>query len=257
MKQKELYHQLELPSRSAKPRETGVTMVIDNGLGPTRVKTLLEESLEYIDYVKLGWCTSLVTPNLEEKIKLYQDAGVPVCIGGTFFEMAHLKGKMEVFLDWVRSLHIDHVEVSDGSIDIDERVKLSYIEKFSSEFTVLSEYGSKDADVVYAPSRWVRNMVREIEAGAWKVIAEGRESGTAGMYRTSSELRSGLVDEIVETIESAKLLWEAPQKNQQAWFVRRFGAEVNLGNIAPQDVIPLETLRLGIRGDTLPHFHLR
>ena len=246
---------LNLPERSSKPRESGITMVIDNGMGVSRAKNMIEEGSELIDYVKLGWCTSLVTPNVQDKVKTYLDAGIPVCLGGTLFELAHLQNRIEQYLDFARELGVTSIEVSDGSIELPQDRKLRYIEEFAKEFRVLSEYGSKDGNVVQQPSKWVQNMKRELDAGAWKSIAEGRESGTAGMYRGTSELRSGLVDEIADSISPEQLIWEAPQKHQQTAFIKRFGANVNLGNIASDALIALETLRLGMRGDTLLHFH--
>ena len=246
---------LTLPSRPEKPRTTGHTMVIDNGIGLMRVRQVIEESSHLIDYVKLGWGTAVVTPNLKEKLSLYQEASIPVCFGGTFFELAYLQGKTDEYINFVRDMGIDILEISDGSIVMEHERKLELVNQLSGEFKVVSEYGSKDAEVVYAPSKWVRAMIKELEAGAWKVIAEGRESGTAGMYRSNSELRSGLVDEIVESIDVEKLIWEAPQKSQQVQFIRKFGQNVNLGNIPWDGVIPLETLRLGLRGDTVLDFH--
>lgn len=252
MKLKALF---DLPRRTSKPRETGLTMVIDSGLGLGAIRDQLENAGGSVDYVKLGWGTAVVTAKLEEKLKLYREFNTPVCLGGTFFELAYLAGKTRQFRDLAGKLGLQLVEISDGSIVMPLRDKLKFIREFSRDFKVLSEYGSKDAEVVVAPSRWVDGMKRELDAGAWKCIAEGRESGTAGLYRSTSELRTGLVDEIVMSIPQSKLLWEAPQKNQQVWFIKQFGSNVNLGNIALADVIPLETLRLGLRGDTLLKFH--
>lgn len=246
----------DLPQRPEKPRESGITMVIDNGMGLTRSQCIIEEAGHLIDYVKLGWCTSLVTPGVKEKVKLFGDAGIPVCLGGTFFELAHQQNRIDKYLEFAKYVGVSSVEVSDGSIDMPQETKLDYIRTFAKQFRVLSEYGSKDSSVVQQPSKWVRSMQLELEAGAWKSIAEGRESGTAGMYRGSSELRSGLVDEIADMISPENLIWEAPQKHQQVAFIKRFGPNVNLGNIAIDGIVPLETLRLGMRGDTLAHFHV-
>lgn len=245
----------DLPARTEKPRESGLTMVIDSGLGLSAIRDYLENCGEFVDYVKLGWGTAIISGKLEEKIALYRQYGIPVCLGGTFFELAHMHGKIAQYRDMVGQLGLEIVEVSDGTVDMPSEQKLAYIREFARDFKVLSEFGSKDAEVVVAPRKWVEGMKREFDAGAWKCIAEGRESGTAGLYRTTSELRTGLVDEIVEQIQQVNLLWEAPQKGQQAWFVKSFGSNVNLGNIAMSDVIPLETLRLGLRGDTLLTFH--
>jgi len=245
----------DLPVRTEKPRDSGLTMVIDSGLGLGAIRDYLENCGEFVDYVKLGWGTAIISGKLKEKIALYRQYGIPVCLGGTFFELAHVHGKIKEYRDMVGELGLEIVEVSDGTIEMPTEQKLTYIREFSRDFKVLSEFGSKDAEVVVAPSKWVAGMKREFEAGAWKCIAEGRESGTAGLYRTTSELRTGLVDEICEAMAQTNLLWEAPQKGQQAWFVKMFGSNVNLGNIAMSDVIPLETLRLGLRGDTLMMFH--
>jgi phosphosulfolactate synthase len=245
----------DLPVRTEKPRQMGLTMVIDSGLGLETIRGYLDNCAEFVDYVKLGWGTALVSATLEDKIKLYQQYDVPVCLGGTFFELAHLHGKVKQFRDMMGELGLDIVEVSDGTVPMSIEEKLGYIRDFARDFKVLSEYGSKDTEVVVAPSKWVAGMQREFDAGAWKCIAEGRESGTVGLYRPTSELRTGLVQEIVEHIQQANVLWEAPQKAQQSWFVKAFGSNVNLGNITMADVVPLETLRLGLRGDTMMTFH--
>ncbi len=230
-------------------------MVIDSGLPTNFIKDTLQFSSTLVDYVKLGWGTALVTDNLKEKIDLYQSHDVPVCFGGTFFELAYLQKKVPEFQKFAKELGLSIIEISDGTIELPKEEKLEFIQEFSKSFRVLSEFGSKDAQVVHAPRIWVHRMEQELEAGAWKVIAEGRESGTAGMYRPNSDLRTGLVDEIVLSIPQEKLLWEAPKKEHQAWFIRKFGTNVNLGNIHITDLIPLETLRLGLRSDTLLHFH--
>lgn len=246
---------ISLPERTFKPRQNGLTMMIDGGLGLRQIKDVLELGETYVDYVKLGWGTALVTPILGQKIDLYRKFGIRVCLGGTFFEVAHVQNKTEEYASFMKDLNIDLVEISDGTIDMEHTEKLRYIEQFAKDFTVLSEYGSKDEGVIKAPHYWVKHMQAELDAGSWKVIGEGRESGTAGMYRGSSELRTGLVDEIVDHLDTDQIIWEAPQKAQQAWFIKKFGTNVNLGNIAAKDVIPLETLRLGLRSDTLRDFH--
>jgi phosphosulfolactate synthase len=230
-------------------RDGGLTHVLDKGLGPRGWEDVLETSGDYIDIVKLGWGTSYVTKGLERKLDVLRDKRV--VIGGTFFEVVYAKGKLDEYKRWLTSLGLDHVEISDGTVDIPRERKLELIADFARDFTVLSEVGSKDSEVVFAPYEWVEWIKAEREAGAWKVITEAREGGTAGIFRPSGEMRTGLVDEIAHSIDFHDLVWEAPTKASQAWFIKHFGPEVNLGNIPPEEVIPLETLRLGLRGDTL------
>ena len=248
-------HNFTLPERTNKPRNNGITMVIDSGLSLSDAKGMLEIAGDYIDYVKLGWGTALVSQNLTEKIKIYTNANIKICLGGTLFEFAYCQNKLADFKKILQDINAELVEISDGSIDIPREEKLKLITEYSENFKVLSEFGSKDINTIYAPSHWVASIKAELDAGAWKVIAEGRESGKAGLYRDSAEVRSGLVDDISKSINIDDILWEAPLKAQQIWFIQKFGSNVNLGNIAPNKVISLETLRLGLRGDTLKHFH--
>jgi phosphosulfolactate synthase len=231
------------------PRAGGLTHVIDKGLGPRAWEDVLETSGAYIDVVKLGWGTSYVTPNLRRKLDVLKEK--PVVLGGTFFEVVYTKDRLDDYKSWLTELGLTHVEISDGTIEIPRERKLELIADFARDFTVLSEVGSKDTEVVFAPYEWVQWIKEELEAGAWKVITESREGGTAGIFRPSGEMRTGLVDEIAHSVDFHDLVWEAPTKASQAWFVKHFGPEVNLGNIPPDEVIPLETLRLGLRGDTL------
>ena len=242
---------LDLPARPVKPRETGISHVIDKGLSPRQVEDLFATSGEYIDIVKLGWGTAYVTPNLREKVRLYQSYGVAVVLGGTFWEACLAQGRLAEWKDFISDLGLRHVEVSDGTLEVPHEQKLACIEEYAADFTVLSEVGSKDGDAVIAPYRWAEMIRGELDAGAWKVITEARESGTAGVFRGDGEVRSGLIDEIAQSVDVDRLLFEAPQKAQQVWFIRAFGPNVNLGNIPPDEVIPLETLRLGLRSDTL------
>jgi phosphosulfolactate synthase len=230
-------------------RDGGLTHVLDKGLGPRAWEDVLETSGAYIDIVKLGWGTAFVTAGLERKLEILREK--PVVIGGTFFEVVYAKGRLDDYKRWLGELGITHVEISDGTVEIPRERKLELIEDFARDFTVLSEVGSKDSEVVFAPYEWVGWIKEEREAGAWKVITEAREGGTAGIFRPSGEMRTGLVDEIAHSIDFHDLIWEAPTKGSQAWFIKQFGPEVNLGNIPPDEVIPLETLRLGLRGDTL------
>ena len=233
------------------PRDGGLTHVMDKGLGPRAVEDLLETAGAYIDIVKLGWGTGFVTPNLARKLELYQAAGTPVVCGGTFFEVVWARGKLDDYRAWLEKHGFTHVEISDGVVDMPRERKLELIAELARDFTVLSEVGSKDAEVVFAPYQWVEWIKEELAAGAWKVITEGREGGTAGIYRPSGEMRTGLVDEIVHDVAVSDLVFEAPTKAAQAWFVQHFGSGVNLGNIPPDEVIALETLRRGLRADTL------
>ncbi len=241
---------LDLPNRTPKPRSTGISHVLDRGLSVTEVDSLAEVAGEHIDIVKLGWGTALVTGNLEAKVARYQEHGLPVVMGGTLTELAIHQDRLDQLLQWTTRLHLEHVEISDGTITLPHEEKLELIERLSRDFTVLSEVGSKDDTRIMAPYRWVELIQAELEAGAWKVIAEARESGTSGIYRHDGEVRMGLIDEIVHAVDPEKLIFEAPRKDQQVWFIRRFGANVNLGNLAPDDVVSLETMRLGLRSDT-------
>jgi phosphosulfolactate synthase len=242
---------LDLPARSSKPRTEGLTHVIDKGIDVRQVEGLFESAGDYVDIVKLGWGTSYVTQNLAEKIALYRSYDVPIVCGGTLFEAVVGRDRLDEYRSWLSSKGFTHVEVSDGTIDLPHARKLELIAQLAKDFVVMSEVGSKNADVVYAPYQWVEWIKDELEAGAWKVITEAREGGTAGIFRPTGEMRTGLIDEIVHEIDVGDLIFEAPREAPQAWFVRRFGPEVNLGNIPPEEVIPLETLRLGLRSDTL------
>lgn len=244
---------LDLPERSSKPRQRGLTHVLDRGMSVAEVDGLMEVAGASVDLVKLGWGTALATANLRLKLSRYREHGVPVVLGGTLTELAIAQDRVDDLVSWLRELGLEHVEVSDGTITLEHARKLALIERLAGEFTVLSEVGSKDASQIMAPYRWVELIEAELAAGAWKVIAEARESGTAGIYRADGEVRMGLIDEIAHAVDPERMLFEAPRKEQQVWFLRRFGAEVNLGNIAPGDVLSLETLRLGLRSDTVGH----
>ena len=248
------YSLSNIPERTQKPRSSGFTMVMDKGLSLRQVEDFLEVSGQHTDIVKLGWATSYVTPNLNEKLKLYRDAGIPVYFGGTLFEAFIIRGQFDDYRRTLDKYQMDYAEVSDGSITIDHDEKCNYISELSKQLTVISEVGSKDVEKIFAPYKWIKLMDAELEAGSWKVIAEARESGNVGIYRDSGEVRQGLVDEILTKIPEEKIIWEAPQKAQQVWFIKLIGANVNLGNIAPAEVIPLETIRLGLRSDTFDFF---
>ena len=231
------------------PRTAGLTHVLDKGLGPRAWEDVLETAGPYIDVVKLGWGTAYVTPNLKQKLQVLREK--PVVIGGTFFEVVYAKGKVEQYKAWLRDLGLTHVELSDGTVDIPREEKLELIADFARDFTVLSEVGSKDPSVEYSAEEWTRWLREELDAGAWKVITEAREGGTAGIFDSSGDMRTELIAEIAEAVDPSNVIFEAPTKAAQAWFVKTIGPDVNLGNIPPDEVIPLETLRRGLRGDTL------
>ncbi len=247
---------LDLPTRTQRPREYGLTHVLDKGHGIRAIRDLLDTAAAHIDVVKLGWGTGYVTGNLREKVRLYQDNDVVLCFGGTLMEIAIAQRRVEAFRDFLLETGIAHLEISDGVAPLDPKEKARYIRELSRDFVVLSEVGSKDPLVQRAPLKWVEMIERDLEAGAWKVIVEARESGTVGLFRHNHSVREGLLDVIAERIPPEKLLFEAPVKSQQVYLIQRFGPNVNLGNIAPEEVIALETLRLGLRGDTMPQFIL-
>jgi phosphosulfolactate synthase len=229
-------------------------MVMDKGLSVREVEDFLEVAGPHSDIIKLGWSTSYVTPNLERKLKVYKEAGIPVYFGGTLFEAFIIRNQFDDYRRILDKYGMELAEVSDGSIEIPHEEKCEYIRKLSEQVTVISEVGSKDAAKILAPYKWINLMQAEIEAGAWKVIAEAREAGNVGIFRDSGEVRQGLIDEILTQIPAESIIWEAPQKAQQVWFIKLIGSNINLGNIAPADVIPVETLRLGLRSDTFDHF---
>jgi phosphosulfolactate synthase len=246
---------LELPQRHAKPRQSGLTHVIDIGLSPRDAENLMTTAAEHIDLIRLGFGSAYVTGGLQEKVDLYRGHGVPVALGGTMTELAWLQGRVDGLRDWLKELGVEHVEVSSGSVAIPPDEKARLIRTLSEDFTVFAEVGDKDPAAIMAPYVWVELIEQALEAGASKVVCEGRASGDAGMYRPDGEARTGLIDEIVHAIDFHRLIFEAPQRHQQVWFIEHLGPDVNLGNIRPDDVIPLETLRLGLRADTLHLFH--
>ncbi len=244
----------QIPDRTPKPRQSGLTMVMDKGLSLREVEDMLSMSADYIDIVKLGWATSFVTPNLQQKLDAYRAGGIPVYFGGTLFEAFVVRNQFEDYRKLLDKYDLKYAEVSDGSLEMDSDQKCEYIRTLAQQVTVLSEVGSKDEAKIIPPYKWIKLMKEELEAGAWKVIGEAREGGTVGLFRASGEVRQGLVEEILTQIPADKIIWEAPQKEQQVWFVKLLGANVNVGNIAPHETIPLETIRLGLRGDTFSHF---
>ena len=244
----------KLPNRTSKPRVNGWTMVMDKGLSIREAEDLVQTAGDYIDIIKFGWITSYLTPNLKEKIKIYKDAGIPSYFGGTLFEAYIARNKFETYKAVLDDYELEYAEVSDGSITMDHDEKCNYISTLSKQVTVLSEIGSKDIEKIIPPYKWIEQMKKELEAGAWKVIGEARETGNVGLFRDSGEVRQGLVEEILTKIPVEKIIWEAPQKMQQVWFIKLCGPNVNLGNIYPNEVIPLETIRLGLRSDTFNLF---
>ena len=239
-----------LTEREIKPRKIGITMVMDKGISLRQAQDFIDTSSDFVDFVKLGFGTSLISKNVKEKIKLYQKANLKVYVGGTLFEAFVIRNKFEDYIKYISDLGIDSAEVSDGSIEIDHEKKCEYIFKLSKEFMVLSEVGSKEEGVIIHPSRWIKMMENELKAGAFKVIAEARESGNVGIYHKNGSAHTLLINRIVNKIKIENIIWETPQKSQQVYFLKLFGSNVNVGNISIDDVIPLETLRLGLRGDT-------
>jgi len=243
-----------LPERPSKPRQSGITMAMDKGLSLQETRNFIEVSAPYVDLVKLGWSTSYVTPFLSEKLTLYREAGLHVYFGGTLLEVFLVRNRLEDFYRLLDQYKMTHIEVSSGSLDLEEDFKLELISKLAKNYVVLSEVGSKDAKKEMAPIRWVNYIQSELQAGSWKVITEAREGGNVGVFRSDGQIRDGLIDEILLNIDSEKILFEAPKKEQQVWFIQMLGSNVNLGNVATNEVIGLETLRLGLRGDTFHSF---
>ena len=243
-----------IPDRPSKPRNSGLTMVMDKGLSVREAEDFMSVGSEYTDLVKLGFGTSLVTPGFENKVKIYKKAGCIPYFGGTLFEAFVIRNMFREYIGFLDKYEINLVEVSDGSYEIDHKKKLEYISTLAKRGTVISEVGSKKKDVIYSPDEWVTMMKSELNAGSKKVIAEARESGTIGIYNDDGSVNAPLIKEISEHVKLENVIWEAPLKAQQAWFIKHFGSDVNLGNIAPNEIIPLETLRLGLRGDTFFQF---
>lgn len=247
------FHLSQLPDRLSRPRTNGITMVMDKGLSIEQVKQFISIAEVHVDVVKLGFGTSFVTPNLRQKIEIYQQHNIPVYFGGTLFEAFLIRNQFDDFLAVCKDYGINWIEVSDGSITIPHAEKCGYIEKLAKDFVVLSEVGSKDAAHIIPPYKWIELMQAELNAGSTYTIAEAREAGNVGIYRGSGEVREGLVQEILTQIPGEKIIWEAPQKAQQLYFLELLGCNVNLGNISPSEILPLEAMRIGLRGDT---FHL-
>lgn len=243
-----------LPNRTQKPRQSGLNMVMDKGLSLRQAEDLIDAGGEYVDLLKLGFGTSVVSTKLKEKVKLYQNAGMKVYVGGTLFEAFYVRGELDNYKRYIDGLGLDTVEVSDGSMVIPHDAKCELISSFAKNYTVLSEVGSKEEGILISPAKWIKMMQNELKAGSWKVIAEARESGTVGIYRPSGQAHVLLINKILQKVKSEDILWEAPKKAQQVYFIKHLGPNVNLGNIAENEVIPLECLRIGLRGDTFFQF---
>lgn len=243
-----------LPDRTTKPRQNGIAMVMDKGLSVREAEDLVDVAGHLADFVKLGFGTALITNRVKEKVKIYQQANIKVYLGGTLFEAYIIRNQFDNYLRFIDQLGLDTVEVSDGSVILDHDIKCEYIHKLAKKYMVLSEVGSKESEILIAPGRWIEMMQKELQAGSFKVIGEARESGNVGIYRATGKAHVALINKILAKVQADKLLWEAPLKSQQVWFIKNFGANVNLGNIAPSELIPLETLRLGLRSDTFNSF---
>ncbi len=246
---------LSLPVRSSKPRDIGITCVLDRGMGVRQLEDLFDAASDYIDILKFGWGTAYVTQNVFDKIRVCHEANVAVCFGGTFLELAILQGRFDEYRNVTRKAGLTHVEISNGVIDMSRQEKARYIRELGKDFVVLSEVGSKDAQRIIPRCHWVEQIESDLDAGAWKVVCEGRESGTVGLYFGTGEVRSGLLQEITDTVNPMDLILEAPLRIQQAWMVKTIGTEVSVANIAPADVITLETIRCGLHPETMPFFH--
>ncbi len=243
-----------LPDRSKKERQHGITMVMDKGLSIRQAEDLIDSSAEQVDIVKLGFGTSAFAPNVKDKVKLYQKSNIRVYVGGTLFEAFYVRGQMDDYKKYIDGLGLDTVEISDGSMVLPHDIKCNIISEYAKNYRVLSEVGSKEEGILISPTRWIKMMQTELQAGSWKVIAEARESGTVGIYRPNGQAHVMLINKIIKNVKSEDILWEAPKKPQQVYFIKQFGANVNLGNIAENEVIPLECLRIGLRGDTFFDF---
>lgn len=244
-----------IPERPTKPREKGLTMIMDKGISTVEAEGLMETSEGFIDIIKFGFGTSLISKNISKKIRLYKKHNIKIYLGGTLFEAYIARNMFEEYCNLIKDLELDTVEISDGSIKMEHNKKCEYINQLANQnITVFSEVGYKSSNKILAPSKWIELMAKELEAGSWKVIAEARESGNVGLYRSGGEVRSDLIEEILTKIPKEKILWEAPKKQQQVFFIKLLGPNVNLGNIGTNDIIPLECLRLGLRGDTFFNF---
>jgi phosphosulfolactate synthase len=244
----------QIPKRANKSRNTGLTMMMDKGISLRQAEDFISVNHEYTDIIKLGFGTSIITPNVVDKINLYKENKMHVYAGGTLFEAFAIRNQLDDYKKYLNNIGLDMVEISDGSMELNHYKKCEIISDFSKDFKVISEVGSKDASIKINSKKWIKWMRNELSAGSWKVIAEAREGGNVGVFNTDAIIKSELIDDITNSIPNENILWEAPKKHQQVWFINKFGANVNLGNIAPEEVIPLECLRIGLRGDTFNKF---
>jgi phosphosulfolactate synthase len=242
---------LQLPARAAKPRSRGITHVLDSGLTPEGTRAFLGQAGHLVDIVKVGWGIGYVDPELSTRVPICTEHGCPVSLGGTLLEVAALQDRVGELRDWALSVGMTHIEVSNGLRALTASRKHALVRELAADFVVLAETGAKEGNYPPTPAEWAQEMTRDLEAGASLVIAEGRESGTVGLYHADQGIREDLVSAILAWIPADKVIFEAPGKSQQAWFVRQYGADVNIGNVAPASVLALETLRLGLRADTV------
>lgn len=241
---------LDLPKRTKKNRDYGICSIHDVKLTTKELSNILEDHSDFIDIAKIGVGSALVVPKLKEKIELYQKYDIEVYFGGTLFEKFYYKNELESYKRFMNDFNIGLVEISEGTIDIDLEKRLELVKDFKNNFKVLSEVGSKDSDQVMAPSLWIKEMKALLNAGCEYVITEGRNSGTAGVYRASGEIRTGLVQDIVESLDVNRIIFEAPTGDSQMYFINQVGVNVNLGNVNPYDVLLLEAQRVGLRSET-------
>lgn len=241
---------LDLPARPPKPRPRGITHVLDKGLTLTATRALVDQVAELIDIVKIGWGIGYVDRLLAQRVAAYAAAGVPVCLGGTLTEIVALQDKVAPYRDWALSVGVTHVEVSNGLRALSTDRKTWLVKELAADFVVLAETGAKDGSYPTSPQEWTDEMARDLDAGASFVVAEGRESGTVGLYAADQGVHEEIVTAITGIVPVDRVIFEAPAKAQQTWFIDVVGPDVNLGNIEPASVLPLETLRLGLRADT-------
>ena len=241
---------LDLPQRTIKKREKGITSISDKGLGLNALMDIIDICGDYIDIAKFSIGSAVVTGKLKEKIAIYKKNNIDVYLGGSTFEKYYDQGKLEDYKRTLNTFGVSTIEISDGIVDIPLETKVKTIRDFCNYFRVIAEVGCKDRDFVYSPDEWVTQLKECLNAGAWKVLCEGRESGDAGIYQDDSTPREDTVNRIINEISLEQIIWETPKAQNQIYFINRFGANVNLGNISPHEVLILESQRVGLRYDT-------